>query len=70
MITNLILNCTVLNLFPVMTQAIFSSFGNLKLANDIERRDSHKDGSKKKKKKKLLKARIRLVEPDRTLTII
>ena len=47
----------MLNLFPVMTQAIFSSFGNLKLANDIERRDSHKDGIKKKKKKKAAKGK-------------
>lgn len=29
-----------------MTQAIFSSFGNLILSNDIELRDSHKGGSK------------------------
>lgn len=55
--------------FKIMMQAILSSFGNLILSNDIELRDSHKDGSKLKKKK-LLNARIRLVELDRTLTII
>lgn len=33
-----------------MMQAILSSFGNLILSNDIELRDSHKDGSKLKKK--------------------
>ena len=36
--------------FKIMTQAILSSFGNLILSNDIELRDSHKDGSKLKKK--------------------
>lgn len=33
-----------------MMQAILSSFGNLIFSNDIELRDSHKDGSKLKKK--------------------
>lgn len=36
--------------FKIMMQAILSSFGNLILSNDIELRDSHKDGSKLKKK--------------------
>ena len=54
----------------IVAQAILSSFGNLILSNDIELRDLHEDGSKLKKKKKLLNARIRLVELDRTLTII
>ena len=53
----------------IVAQAILSSFGNLILSNDIELRDLHEDGSKLKKKK-LLNARIRLVELDRTLTII
>ena len=29
----------------IMAQAILSSFGNLIISNDIELRDSHKDGS-------------------------
>lgn len=36
----------------IMAQAILSSFGNLILSNDMELRDSHKNGSKLKKKKK------------------
>lgn len=52
MITNLILNCTVLNLFSVLKLWCKLFYPHLVLyilSNDIELRDSHKDGSVKKK---------------------
>lgn len=55
--------------FKIVAQAIFSSFGNLVLSNDIELQDSHTEESKKEKIM-LLSARMRLVELDRNLTII
>lgn len=51
-----------------IAQAIFSSFGNLILSNDIELWDSHKDGSKFLKN--AAKCRNQTWKAGQTLTII